>query len=47
MPTEPDGERREDAEPPTVAPAGEHAESPALDAVALEDLRARLARKYH
>jgi hypothetical protein len=47
MPTEPDGERREDVEPPTVAPAEEHAEGPELDAEALEHLRAWLARKYH
>jgi hypothetical protein len=47
MPTEPDGEQREDAEPPTVAPAEERTETAELDPEALALLRAQLARKYH
>jgi hypothetical protein len=47
MPTEPDGEQREDAEPPAAAPAEERTETAELDAEALALLRAQLARKYH
>jgi hypothetical protein len=47
MPKEPESERREDAEPPTTAPAEERPETAELDPEALELLRARLVRKYH
>ena len=47
MPTKPDRERREDAEPPPTAPAEERPETAELDPEALELLRARLVRKYH
>ena len=47
MPKEPDGEQREDAEPPTAVPAEESTETEELDLEGLALLRAQLARKYH